>query len=334
LLIVSAANKIPSLPEYRIEHLEFHDFPWHGGRAIGANVSLGFFNEYPISLNVPPLGFEILVSNCRSSDPNIAVAEAVTELIEVKAHANVSARALGIISKIPDSLVRACPESKLSPLDQFMASYLHGDDAKVLVRGRDIEGSDTPKWISSILKSITVPIDLPGRSFGDLIRNFSAEDIDFKLPSPFADPNSPESAPRVSGTIHVLAALPDEMKLDLAIQSIRSNCDLFYEGNKLGELNQDRWQDATSERIVDHGESLINITTHVVDVPLHITDEDVFGEVLRKMLFGKEDILLDVNAAVDVKVGTVLGELAVKGVPAKGKIPVKRSSSSWSEKNL
>lgn len=302
---------------------------------MGANVTLGFFNEYPISLNIPPLGFEILVSNCRSSDPHISVAEAVTELIEVRSHANVSARALGIISKIPESLVRTCPDTKLSPLDYFMDSYLHGEDAQVLVRGRDIEGSDTPKWISSILKSITVPIDLPGRSFGDLIRDFSAENIDFKLPSPFADPNAPESSPRVSGTIHVLAALPEEMKLDLAVQSIKSHSNLFFEGKKMGELNQNRWQDANSTRIVGHNEVLLNITTSVVDVPLEITDEDVFGEVLRKMFFGKDDILLDVEAAVDIKVGTVLGDLAVKGVPAKGKIPVKRSSSSWSsEKNL
>lgn len=337
MLITLAANKIPSLPEYRIEHLEFHDFPWgrSGSRAIGANVTLGFFNEYPISLNIPPLGFEIFVSNCQSSDPYISVAEAVTELIEVRPHANVSARALGVISKIPDSLVRQCPDTKLSPLDYFMDSYLHGEDAQVLVRGRDIEGSGTPKWISSILESITVPIDLPGRSFGDLIRNFSAEDINFQLPSPFADPDDPKSSPRVSGTIHVLAALPEGMDIDLAVKNIRSDSNLFYQGQKLGELNQRHWQDANSTRFTDHGESLINITTRIVDLPLNITDSDVFGKVLREMLFGSEDLLLDVEAAVDIKVGTVLGDLAVKRVPAKGKIPVKRSSSSWSlEKNL
>lgn len=335
--MVFEASKIPSLPEYRIEHLDFHDVPWgeNESRAIAANVTLGLFNEYPISLNIPPLGFEILVSNCQSSEPSISVAEAVTELIEVRAHANVSARALGVISEIPDSLVRLCPDTELSPLDYFMDSYLHGEDAEVLVRGREVEGSGTPKWISSILSSITVPIALPGRSFGDLIRDFSAEDINFKLPSPFADPSDPDSSPQVSGTIHVLAALPEEMKLDLGVRKIKSRSNLFYGGKKLGELNQNQWQDANSTRLVDNGESLINITTRIVDLPLTITDNDVFGEVLRKMFFGSDDILLDVEASVDIKVGTVVGELAVRGVPAKGKIPVKRPSSSWSlEENL
>ena len=301
-----------------------------GGRqAIGAEVTLSAYNEYPVSFEIPPLGFDILLANCRSSDPHIAVAEAVTHPIEVRSHANVSARALGIIREIPDSLLRSCPETKASPLDHFMNNYLHGEDAEVLIRGRDMKDSDTPDWISSILKSITVPIELPGRSFGDMIRNFSAENVDFKLPDPFADPDDPEAAPRVSGTIQVLAALPEEMNLDLGVKSIKSNSDLFYDDRKLGELNLKHWQSANSSRITGGNETLLNITSRIVDVPLNITDGDVFGEVMQKMLFGDGDVVLDVKAAVDVKLGTVLGNLAVKGVPAKGKIPVKRSSLLW-----
>lgn len=332
-----AANKIPTLPEYKIESLEFHDFPWgRGGRqAVGANVTLSLYNHYPVSVAIPPLGFDILVPNCNASDPYIAVAEAVTDVIQVRPDANITASALGVISEIPDSLVRSCPMTELSPLDYFMENYLRGQDAEVLVRGREIKDSDTPGWISDVLKSITVPIDLPGRSFGDLIRNFSAANIDFKLPSPFADPNDPESVPRVSGTIQVLAALPEEMKIDLGVRSIKSDADLFYKHKKMGELNLKDWQDANSTRIVDNDEVLLNITSTVVDVPLKITDSDVFGDLLQEMLFGDSDVLLDVEALVDVKVGTVLGNLAVRGVPAKGQIPVKGSSPFWSsESNL
>jgi hypothetical protein len=326
--MVFEAKQVPSVPEYKIERLDFHEVPLgpDGRQAVGAEVTLSMYNEYPVSFDVPPLSFDILLANCRSSDPYIAVAEAVTHPIEIRSHANVSARALGIIREIPKSLIRSCPKTKSSPLDQFMNNYLHGEDAEVLVRGRDMKDSDTPDWITSILKSITVPIELPGRSFGDMIRNFSAEHVDFKLPSPFADPNDPESSPRVSGTIQVLAALPEELNLDLGVKGIKSEAQLYYDDRKLGELNLKRWHDANSTRITGDDEALLNITSRIVDVPLDITDEDVFSEVLQKMLFGDGDVVLDVKATVDVKVGTVLGNLAVKGVPAKGKIPVKRSS--------
>jgi hypothetical protein len=40
-------------------------------------------------------------------------------------------------------------------------------------------------------------------------------------------------------------------------------------------------------------------------------------------------VVLDIRAAVDVKVQTVLGQLTLKDLPAEGKIPVKRPSSFW-----
>ena len=293
-------------------------------------MSLTLHNDYPIGLNVPPLGFEILLANCDSSKPYISVAEAVTEVIEVHPDSDVHAGALGIIRKIPKDLIRTCPKSNLSPLDHFMKQYLRGEEARVFVRGNDVEDSDSPDWVTSILKSIMVPVELPGRSFGDAIRNFTATDVDFKLPSPFADPSDPESAPRVSGNIQVIAALPDELNLDIGVHGIRSDADLFYKGDKLGELNMKDWRDAQSTKINVDNESLINITSQVSELPLDITNNTVFTTIIQKMLFGDdEDLLLDVKAAVDVEVGTVLGSIALKGIPANGTIPVKSSSSFW-----
>ncbi|CAH0021977.1 unnamed protein product [Clonostachys rhizophaga] len=324
--LVFEANKIPSIPEYKIERLNFHDVPLGpGGRkAVGANVSIVVHNDYPIAADVPPLSFDILVANCDVSEPYIEVAEAATSLIEVRPDADVTANALGVIGQIPDSLVRNCPRSNSSPLDMFMKHYLNGEDAEVFVRGKTIVDSDLPAWISDLLKNLVVPIDLPGRSFGNIIRNFSATDVDFKLPSPFADPNDPESSPKVSGNIEVFALLPEELSLDIAVDALRSDADLFFEGKKLGELNLRQWQEAKSTRVEDGGDELLKVTAQIKDVPLKITDDAVFSDVLQKMLFGGRDIILDVEAAVDAKVGTVLGSLTVKGVPAQGQIPVKR----------
>jgi len=329
--MVFEASKIPSVPEYNIERLTFMDVPMgrDGRMAVGANVSLALHNDYHVGLNVPPLGFEILLANCDSSDPYITVAEAVTDNIVVRPLADVHAGALGIIREIPKSLVRSCPKSNMSPLDHFMGRYLRGEDAEIYVRGNKIEDSNTPEWVTSILRSIMVPIEFPGHSFGNVIRNFSATDVNFQMGSPFADPNDPEGVPHVSGTIQVIAALPEEFDLDLGVQNLRSDAELFYKGKKLGNLNMEDWNPAHSTRVTIDNEVMMNITSRVLNVPLDVTNNDVFTDILQKMFFGDGDILLTVEANVDVQVGTVLGHVDLKGIPANGTIPVKSSSSFW-----
>ncbi|KAI1057106.1 hypothetical protein LB507_001998 [Fusarium sp. FIESC RH6] len=324
--MVFEANEIPNMPEYNIERMDLHDRPvdGHGREVIEADVSLKAHNDYPVSFQVPTLGFEVLVPNCDSTLPSISVAEAVTDPIDVDAKSDVIADAKGTIRDIPESLIKACPHSESSPLDNFMDRYLHGEDAKVFVRGKKLNDTNTPEWISDILESITVPVDFPGRSFDSLIRNFSLSDVDFKLPDPFADVNDPDGEPRVSGTAQVLAALPPELNVNLGVDKIRANADLFYKKRKMGELNLQHWQDANSTRVQDkeNNETLLNIISRLVDVPLTITDGDVFSEVMQKLLFGGGDLTLDIKAEVDIKVKTVLGILTVKKVPAEGKIPV------------
>jgi hypothetical protein len=331
--MVFEANEIPNMPEYNIERMDLHDRPvdGHGREVIEADVSLKAHNDYPVSFQVPTLGFEVLVPNCDSTLPSISVAEAITDPIDVDAKSDVRADAKGTIRDIPESLIKACPHSESSPLDNFMDRYLHGEDAKVFVRGKKLNDTNTPEWISDILESITVPVDFPGRSFDSLIRNFSLSDVDFKLPDPFADVDDPDGEPRVSGTAQVLAALPPELNVNLGVEKIRANADLFYKKRKMGELNLQHWQDANSTRVQDkeNNETLLNITSQLVDVPLTITDGDVFSEVMQKLLFGGGDLTLDIKAEVDVKVKTVLGILTVKKVPAEGKIPVNGPSSLW-----
>ncbi|KAK1251057.1 hypothetical protein MKX07_005612 [Trichoderma sp. CBMAI-0711] len=326
--MVFEAKEIPSLPEYKIDRLNIHDVPaGDGGRmAVGANASIIAYNDHPIGLTVPQLAFDILVPNCDPSESHIMVATAVTQPIDVEPHANVTVDAVGLINDIPEKLTRACPMTKMSPLDNFFKRYMHGEDAQIFVRGQDSDKSDVPDWLRSFFSSVTVPISFPGRSFDDAIRNLSLTDVDFKLPSPFADPNDPNSKPRVSGTIEIIAELPSELNLDIGVNSLRATGDIFYEGKKFGELNVQRWQKAHSNKTTDPEDekALLQITSRIANVPLDITDGDVFSDVMGELLLGDEDILLDVEALVDIKVSTVLGDLVFRDVPAKGKIPVKQ----------
>ncbi|KYK55733.1 hypothetical protein DCS_07697 [Drechmeria coniospora] len=325
--MVFEAHEIPSLPEYKIEQLVFHDVPVgdDGQMGVGANVTVTLRNDYPVALTVPSLGFEVLVPNCDPSEPNIKVASAVTTVIDIRSKSKVTAEAKGVMRELPESLTKACPNTKLSPLDSFMERYLHDETAQVFVRGDPSGLADVPDWAGELLTSITVPIGFPGRSLDNFIRNFSLTDVDFKLPSPIADPNGPDSNPRVSGTVQVLAALPPGLNIDLTVDRLRANGTLYYKSRKFGELHLDKWQKAHSTITPgrEDEEDIIAIISRIVDAPVKITNGEIFRDIVQKLLFGDKDILLDVEASVDVEITTVLGKLIVKDVPAEGKVPVK-----------
>jgi hypothetical protein len=323
-----AGSKLPHMPEYNITKMNFKEQPVRGKRkAMAAEVTIQSFNKYPISFDIPELGFDILVPGCSPADPSIHVATATTSSVAVRAHADVVVDAHSLIEKLPGSLTHLCPHSDASPLDMLFKKYLDGKPTTALVRGQKHPVGDTPGWITDILSSVTVPVPLPGRSFGNLIRNFSLTDVHFTMPDPEAEPDDPKSNPQVSGTILVLAGVPSEMNFSLNVTNLRANADVFYRGDKLGELNLKEWQKANSRQIpAKKGkEAGVEIRSHIKDAPLNVTDSDVLTDVLQALLFGGEAVL-SIKALVDVKVQTVLGELVVKAVPAEGKIPVKRPS--------
>ncbi|KAJ6785770.1 hypothetical protein PWT90_06615 [Aphanocladium album] len=319
--MVLEAKDAPSIPEYSIQQLNFHQVPLgHGdSQGIGANVSVAVQNEYPVSLTVPRVGFEVLIPGCTPEDSKISVGTGRSSIIEVKPKTEIIAEAYGLIDKLPQKLTQACPVSELSPLDEFLKHYLGGEDAQIFVRGKQPSDSELPEWLGDILESITVPIDFPGSSFDNLLRNFSLTNVDFSLPSPF----EPQGKPRVSGTVVAIAALPEGVDVDLGVQSIRSQGNLFYHGKKFGELNLRDWQKAASHKIdSDTKEVLIEITSKINNAPIDITDNDVFSSLASDYLFGSDDVIVNARAKLDVKVDTVLGPLVIKEVPAEGKIPV------------
>lgn len=295
---------------------------------MAAEVAVVAFNEHPISIDVPKLGFEVLVPGCSPYDPRILVAAAVTSPVAVRPRSNVTVNAHGIVRELPADLTRLCPGTESSPLDIFFRKYMGGEDATVFVRGQKQPSGDTPDWLAEILASITVPVPFPGRSFDNLIRSFSLTDVHFTLPDPGAEPDDPNSNPKVSGTIVALAAVPAEMNFSLNVTSVRANATVFYKSKELGQLDLRQWQKAKSTQIPagpDH-EATLEIQSRMEDVPLNVTDGDVLTSVIQALLFGTENIVLSIKAHVDVKVKTILGQLIVKEIPAEGKIPLKRLS--------
>jgi hypothetical protein len=325
------AAKLPQLPAYDITKVNFQEEPIPGQdeKVMAAEVSISAYNKHPISVDIPELGFEVLVPGCRPYDPQILVSKAVTNPVAVRPKTDVVVTAHGRVRELPESLTRLCPGTTSSPLDNFFKKYMGGEDPTVFVRGQKQPVADTPGWISEILSSITVPVPFPGRSFDNLIRSFSLTDVHFALPDPEADPDDPASNPKVSGTILVTAALPAEMNFSLNVTSVMANATVFYHSKKLGELNlRDKWQPANSTQYPasEGQEASLDIQSCIQDAPLEVTDGDVLTQVISAILFGTDEVVLGITADVDVRIDTIIGQLTVKDVPAEGKIPLKRLS--------
>lgn len=330
-LEIEANKMVPQLPAYNITKMNVREepIPGHSEMAMAAEVSITAFNKHPVSVDVPQLGFEVFVPGCSPYDPHILVAVATTGIVLVRPHSDVVVAAHGLVRELPELLTRTCPGSDSSPLDLFFRKYIAGKDATVFVRGQKTPLPGTPTWVTEILSSITVPVPFPGRSFDNLIRSFSLTDVHFTLPDPFAEPGDPDADPKVSGTILVLAGLPAEMNFSINVTKVRANADVFYHSKKLGELNLMEWQKANSTQIPagEDQESGLEIQSRIEDAPLNVTDGDVLAAIVQALLFGNEEIILGINALVDVKVQTILGQLVIKEVPAQGKVPLKRLSS-------
>jgi hypothetical protein len=289
-----------------------------------AKAAISIMNEYPVRFDIPPLQFDILIPNCLPDDDHLLLGTAGTEMARILPKEYVTVKVTGIIQQLPKSLTQACPGSNSSPLDSVLGDYLEGKDTTIFIRGGSEQDPTTPGWITNLIKDTTVPLPLPGHPFDNLIRNFSLANVHFSLPDPFAEPNTPESQPKISAIVKALVGLPKEMNFQLNVDQVKADADVFYHGKKLGKLDLHKWQKARSSNVNDtkRGPELL-IESEVKNAPLEITDDDLFTEVIQSLVFAGKGVVLDVKAAVDVHTATALGKFIVRDIPAAGKVLVK-----------
>jgi len=321
-------GRLPGPPPYKIQTINVHDARLPSSqKGMAADVSLQVTNPYPFSMRIPPLGFAIFVEGCAPQEPLLQLGDASFGQTVIKPKDDVHLNVTGIVKHLPERFTQACPDDGESPLDMLLGKYIKGDTITAFVRGAKSPSKDTPDWISDLLSDVTVPVPVPGHSFGHLIKEFKLANTHFGLPDPFAEPDTPESNPTVSATVKALVALPAEMNVNLNVSHVKANADVMYQGKKLGELHIREWQSAKSTRVAakdGNGPSLL-VESQLNKAPLNITDDDLFTDVIQNMIFGKKKVVLGIKAKVDVQVSTGLGEFAIRNIPASGSVPVKRS---------
>lgn len=304
-------DTVPSVPNFDIQRLRFAEYgiPGHPeGVKAQAVVSMG--NDFPLKFDVPPLSFDVLLPDCY--DDYLRFATTKTDIVHILPKQNITASIVALVEQLPTSLTSACPGTKTSPLDSLIGAYLAGKDTTVYIRGGE-QDANTPEWIGNILRDTTLPFTLPGHPFDNLIKNFSLANVHFSLPDPTAD-----GRPKLSAVVKVLIGLPHEMNVNLDVDRVRADADVFYKGDLMGKLDLREWQAANATKV----DNDLLIQSIVKDAPLEIVDDSVFSQVVQQLVWGK-GARLSVQATVDVNTYTALGEFVVRRIPAKGSIFIK-----------
>lgn len=290
---------------------------------MAALASVSVMNDYPVKFDIPPLRFDILVPNCQPEEEYLFLADAKTDTAHVRPKQFVNLNVTGLVRELPKKLTTACPMSNASPLDALLADYLRGKETTIYVRGSSQQEFDTPGWMTDLMRGTTLALPLPGHPFDNLIRNFSLANVHFSLPDPWAEPDTPESQPKVSATVKALVALPKDMNFNISVDRVRADADVFYKGTKLGELDLHKWQKAETTKVQYEDKSGLLVQSQVEKAPLKITNHDAFTDLVQSLIFGGKGAVLGVKADVDVNTKTALGEFVIKHVPAEGKVFVK-----------
>lgn len=316
-----------------ITKLNVHELSAPGQqKTIKADVSATVGNKYPVEFTIPPLQFDIFVPNCAPGDARILIANATTDLIDIKPKQDALVSAHGFAQQIPEPLITICPGTTTSPLDLLLKKYIRGLETVVYVRGGQSPSSEFPQWLEELLGSITVPVSFTSHGLSHLIKRFSMSNVQVYLPDPLAEPDTPEAQPKFSSLVSAVVDLPKEMNFPLNVSRVQSYADVFYHEGKLGYIDLRKWQNATAKRIEDEptGSPAMLVEFDIHKAPLHVVDNDILTEVLQKLIFGREDIPLQVKSNVTAEVQTSLGKFVVRDIPATGDIVINRMTATVS----
>lgn len=324
--IVLHRGDVPTLPHYNITKLNLREAR-DGHRGLGADASVVVTNDWPVHIVLPPVAVDVLIDGCLPSDQHLLIGTAETSALRVEPKSDIRIDVTGSVDKLSQSLTQVCPNSAKSPFDAFLSDYVKGQDATVYINCCRFPDPATPAWARDLLQDITVPMPFAGREMGNVIKNFSLANVHFSLPSPWAEPGTPEARPKISAVVKVDIGLPHEMNFPLRVDQVKADADIFYHKKLLGKLKLDKWQKAKSTRVPGHGSEgpLLLVESDIREAPIEIQDDDLFSEVVQALIFGTKPLLMDLQAAVSVGIETPMGNLAVRDIPAQGVVPVKRS---------
>lgn len=318
--------------QFNLENVKINPVP-EGAHGVSVMAMVSAFYNFSIAADIPELTWDLFVPGCQELEyvyvagvSNLPLRLVPHAVNEVKVHAG--------ITKIPADLGVQCTGTNHSIIDQFVQQYISGALTSVKVRGSWKQPAGVPWWMKPILPLIEIKVPIRGHKMGDkLIRELELTDFMLTFPSsknPFEKPKGlPKLSANVQATVVPPAALNLTDDIGILVNQVRGNAELFSsKGEQFATVDIPDWQPCdTSTTMVDvdpdnsnegSQQTLAYVLKFSLDeVPLNVTDEPVFGEIARQMLFsGSAPITL--HAQVDANLETPVGSFVFSDIPIEG----------------
>jgi len=322
--MVDGGDKV-KLPEFKVTGVHVEDNV-KKGTVMSASVELD--NSYPVEVEVPELGWRVSLPGCDSE--LIRVTDAETSTITIVPGETVVVNISSSILSLPEKFLTPCTNT-FSPLESFVHSLLNTTltPPRIYLSGHypTNPSPSLPPWLPGLLSSLTIPLPLPqldSNLTDNLQTDIKVRNMKFTLPSPWAPPGTPYSQPKVSGQVDATITLPPEIaQVKVNITALRTDLNLFDEGEQFGRIVIPEWVPAkTTRRETQDGRVNITVTNQVVEVPVEVVDPVIFNRVMRKVLQGEGVVEVGIQGTVDAKVEIQVGKFILRKIPVRTSVAV------------
>ncbi|GMG19257.1 unnamed protein product [Ambrosiozyma monospora] len=268
--------------------------------------------------SVPELNFRLIVDDCEKR-PTLTLASLRSSKFELHPIADSEdlqfSASLKFDQKQKAKLSQKCipddNKDKSTPLSKFVDSITNQNFIDFVIAGDRIEAYDSP-LLNKVFQKVEFPVSIPFNASelsGRYLQNVTMDDVSFQLKN--------GTIPMISGNLQILLNLGSLELKDFSVNSIRGSADLNYLEQKFGDLNVTEWRTATTTPITQDNINYVLIQAQLDDVFLHITNLDLFEQVVGKVLRdGNAEV--DIDALVDVFVHLLFGDFEVDAIAGSG----------------
>lgn len=317
--------------QFNLENVKINPVP-KGAHGVSVAAMVSAFYNFSIAADIPELAWDLYVPGCQESD-YVYVAGVSNMPLRLVPHAVNEVKVQADITKIPANLGVQCPGTNHSVIDQFAQQYISGALTSVKVRGSWHQPAGVPWWMKPVLPLIEITVPIRGQKIGDkLIRELELSDFMLTFPSSKNPFEKPKGLPKLSAKVQAIIVPPAALNLTedigILVNQVRGTAELFSsKGEQFATVDIPDWQpcettttmvDVDPDNTADGQQTLAYVLKFNLDkVPLNVTDEPVFGEIARQMLFsGSAPITL--HAAVDANLETPVGSFVFSDIPIEG----------------
>ncbi|KAK9449130.1 uncharacterized protein V1518DRAFT_417239 [Limtongia smithiae] len=328
----ASLGKIP----FELSEFKFSQNPEVSG--IHVLVVASTRNPYPINIDLPGLDWLIEAPACVERE-HVQLATAHSDPMVVLPHEKIDIRVNSQVGSLPAKLMEPCAnsDSGASAMDRYFRQYLSGESIRIFVRGKTSDSVPTnlPSWFLDLLQAVSIPIAVPGRNLENgggtdsMVKRYGLSRVKITLPPRSSLPGGGgETAyPHISAIVNAVIELPKELDFTIGVDKLRGISDMYYLGDKFGVLAIQEWTTAQSWYT---SEGYIEVVAEITDLPIEITDQDVFKKIVQKMFFAGE-VNVDMDGTIDVGVDTPVGGFSIRNIPAQGTVALRGLASVTEE---